>query len=185
MRFHCAVFATTLATNIFAYDSVPDWVSSAPALTDPAMLGAANAVVRRADTLVSVEADGTFVTERRIVVEILRNEGSSLAQDSESYNAASDKVIEASAWIVRQGREVEQKSKREWTDLAANAEGAIIDETRRIAIDLSYRAVKGDLIVFATTIRTREFLGDHFFGYAAGTIPRASMIVQFTLPPGW
>ena len=185
MRLPTALLAATIAATAWSYEDVPAWASGTPENSDPAFLGAANVTVRRADTLVTVEPDGAFVTERRSVFEVLRNDAAKFATDTESYNAASDKVLAAQAWLVRGGKEVEYRAKHDWVDVSANADGAIIDETRRIFLSFEGKAVKGDVLVYLTRIRSREFLGDKIFDYTPGEYPRTGVTVEFNLPPGW
>jgi transglutaminase-like putative cysteine protease len=185
MRFAAVFFAALTAGRILAYDPAPEWAHIAAGDTDAAFLGSAAVAVRLDETLVKVETDGTFLTEHRVIIEILRNEGASSASHTVYYNAASDKVQEVNSWIMRNGVEVEQKGRREWLDIAANANGALIDETREIFVNLDSKAVKGDLVVFLTRVQSKEFLGDRIYDYTPFYVPRAAAKVEITLPAGW
>jgi transglutaminase-like putative cysteine protease len=179
-------FATLalICSSLWAAE-VPSWVSAATALSDPAIVGDASATYRVADQFITIRPDGIIETEYRFAIDIWRNTGSSHANDMEWYNAKTDEVESAEAWLIREGKVFEQRGKSKWIDQISLSAFSAFDEIRTVSCNFSDMAVKNDIVAFRVVVRRKDVLADLLFDHRAGPVPYPSRTIRVTLPDGW
>lgn len=144
---HCL---TILLIGWFAplANAFPDWVRAVSQVPTPENAGDASVVVLLEDTLVDVDAEGVATTTHRVAFRILGTPGKSWATASVYYNGETDKVRSASAWLIRNGKEVRPPSGTDWVDRTID-EGSLYTEMRQ----RTYRrhdVAEGDVFVAET-----------------------------------
>lgn len=161
----------------------PDWLEAAARLPANAPADAPASVLLD-ETTVEIAADGSYTLLHRGALRLHRNSGNAYAGAGASYLSDAGKFLDATAWIIRGGRVAVSKSKREWTDAASAAPGALVDEGRLLLVDLSREAVADDVVGYET--RTRDYLVvgqlSHTFPGGAVQISDAAQIARQVLP---
>ncbi|WP_404420363.1 DUF3857 domain-containing protein [Nibricoccus sp. IMCC34717] len=185
MKFRLVFLVLLAAVTRLPAEEVPAWVSAAPALTDPAIVGDSSAAYRVADQFITVNPDGIVETEYRYAMDIRRNTGNSHANDIEWYNAKTDSVIVADAWLIRDGKVFEQRGKSKWVDAISLSAFSAFDEIRTIGCNFSDKAVINDIVAFRVVVRRKDVLADLLFSYGADSVPVPAQTIRVTLPAGW
>jgi len=168
----------------YAWAEAPDWLMQANAIPTPAMAAKAPAVILLDESSYEITPKGGFIEINRRAIRILTNSGSNLARGHQAYNSVSDRVEYLKAWLVRDGKTIETKTKGDWMDLATNAAGAVVDEYRSFEVSLKDKAVNGDTFGYETK-RSGSLLVAQLSIHFISDLPRIKESVTLLLPPGF
>ena len=179
------VLGLGVATRVRADSSaIPAWVLEAAARPTPSFAENAPTLTLLDEWAYEVLADGQVVHTRRFAMRVLNRGGNERARASVGYLDKREKVIAATVWLVRAGKEIRPAKRREWADVSNASEGAIYDESRSRAINYEDLAVIGDVFAFETRVERRLLFGQ-FFNYWNAVMPTLVDRCVLRLAPGW
>lgn len=192
MRFHRSVFAAALIATIPAitalcqsYDT-PDWLTATMALATPESAATAHApaVILLDDTSLEMDSKGVVTEIHRTATRILHISGRNYASGHATYDGKADRVLEANAWLFRDGKQPRPIKKADWVDIATNDPGTAIDEYRSRQIDLSSTALAGDVFGCETRVRRPLVVAQLRWSFG-GLLPIAMERLSLSVPPGF
>lgn len=190
MSFSRFLFTAALIVTIPAgtahgqsYDT-PDWLTTTMTLPTPESAAHAPAVVLLDDTSLEMDAKGVITEIHRAAVRILHISGRNYASGHASYDGKADRVLEANAWLFRDGKQPRPIKKADWIDLATNEPGTAIDEYRSRHIDLSGTALAGDVFACETRVRRPLVVAQLRWGFG-GLLPIAMERLSLSVPAGF
>ena len=166
---------------VSAKADAPNWLNAAASLPTPAMASNAPAVILLDDTAIEVDSKGTATEVHRMAVRILHDAGRKRASGNVNYISSGDKVLSLEAWLIRKQETIETKKKRDWIDIAANAEGAVIDEQRSEVINLSEVALTDDVFGYETKVQYPLLEAQLAFGIGSD-LPVLTENIRLILP---
>lgn len=168
-----------------AYSEAPDWlrrIAIVPA--SPELVAKAPAAVLMDETTIEIDTKGGYTEIRRVAIRILYNAGSSRAIGYLSYNGASDSVDALNAWLLRKEKTIETKKSNDWLDSANNSQGAVIDERRIYSVNLTDKAVSGDVFGYETKKQGALLVAQFAWGFGS-ELPVLSESLKLILPAGF
>ena len=163
---------------------VPDWALRLESRPNPTQVGAASAAILLDETSIDVSQQGVATTTRRIAIRILAEQGRGMADARVGYLQGTDKVRDASAWLLRKGKEVKTKAGNNWTDQSQQSGGTLYDEYRVKSIDCSDDAVAGDVFVSETVVAGQWLVPHRLFTWG-WTLPVVEETLRVSMPPGF
>lgn len=176
--------ALGLVVPVFAAPAVPKWLSTASRGPDPAGAAAAPAAVLLDETVLEVRPDGRLSTTHRAVLRVLNRAGAEYANGSVFYLDKVGRVTTASAWLLRDGKELKLREKREWADMTVQSPGAIHDQTRQRRISYADVALPDDIFGYETVVDESMLFGQVQYRWDTN-LPRVVERVRLALPEGW
>ncbi|MEO6995195.1 MAG: transglutaminase domain-containing protein, partial [Lacunisphaera sp.] len=175
-------FAATTAVGQ-TYDP-PDWLNAVVKLPTPETAAHAPAVILFDDTSMETDNKGVVTEIHRKAVRILHMSGKEFARGGAFYNENADRVLDANAWLVRDGKQPRPVKKADWVDVASTEASTPINEIRSRQINLADSALAGD--VFGLETRVRRPLVVAQLGYVFGsTLPIVTERYSVTVPTGF
>ena len=163
---------------------VEDWLKSVAARPTPDYKNAPPAVVLLDEIILEIDSHGQFEETHRRAIRILHLGARSLADATVRYDGKSDRVTYAEAWLWRKGELAKLVQERQWIDLADNAAGAVVDETRRKEADCSAEAVQGDVFAFETRVKGPLLVAQFVEDFGA-SLPALTQRMSVTVPAGF
>jgi len=135
-----------------AWGEAPAWAISAAAQPTPKLEGHPPAVVLLDETAMEVNERGLCTQVHRGAIRILDTTGARWATAKVHYLDKTDRVRNASAWLVRKGDTYKSKNTRDWDDLSLTPAGAVYGEIRAKVVDLKSETAEGDVFAFETSL---------------------------------
>ena len=161
-----------------------NWVKSIAKTPTPTFDQAPPAVVLLDETTEEIDETGQSTERHRVAIRILENNAAKRATASVWYNEKTDKVLDADAWILRNGSFFKDKSKRDWVDASTANYLTIVEEMRAMSINLSDAAVAGDVFAYETRVR-RSMLVAECTERFGSDLPCVTEQVRITVPAGF
>lgn len=162
----------------------PNWIKAVAKIPAQTFELDPPAVVLLDDTTVDVSVDGDTIETHRVVIRLLKNSGARWAKASVMYNEKSSKVMDANAWIIRNGSSVKDKSKRDWSDVTTGTGSTTVEETREKQISLEDAAVDGDVFAYETRVRCSLLVAMQAWQFGSD-LPTLTTRVSISVPAGF
>ncbi len=159
----------------------PFWLKAAASIPTPASAAGAPAVVLLDETTMEIDAAGAMVETHHYALRVLHEAGRKHARGEAIYNGASSRVTEAGAWLLRDGRQTEERLSRQWADVSAEAAGAAVDEMRMRVLNLSDQALNGDVFGYEIQVAGPLTVGQLWLEFG-GMLPCVQSSTTITLP---
>ncbi|HEY4256707.1 MAG TPA: transglutaminase domain-containing protein [Candidatus Udaeobacter sp.] len=185
LHFFAVLFAAIPVIPAFcqSYDT-PDWLTATMNLATPENAAHAPAVILLDDTSLEMDAKGVLTEIHREAIRILHISGRDYAAGHATYDGKADRVLEANAWLFRDGKQPRPVKKGDWIDIATNDPGTAIDEYRSKQIDLSGTALAGDVFGYETRVRRPMVVAQLRWSFGA-LLPIATERLSLAVPPGF
>lgn len=161
----------------------PAWLQADARLAPPARPYVAE--VLRDETVVTIDVQGGWTETLRYAVRVGGPTGLGEAKMAVGYVEKADKILSATAWLLRSGQRPKTYPFRRWTDAAAMNQTTLYTDFRALTnLDGARDAAVGDVYGAEAIVRRGNEAGQHRFSFG-GRRPLRHGRIEFRLPPGW
>lgn len=162
----------------------PDWVRKAAALPTPNVSANTPAVVLLDENVVELNDRGVAIETNHVAIRILNTSGTKFARRRISYIDKTDRVEEATAWIMRGGKTAKTIEKSEWVDVAEIDNTEVFGEYRAKMFNAHSDTTPGDVVAIETVLREPLLVAQ--LRYTWGwNLPVQTESFEIHLPPGF
>ena len=133
---------------------------------------------------VAVKENGSETITHRCAVRILNRTGREQALAMVSYVEPDSRIVGATAWLVRAGKEIRPADKRPWVDMSTTGGGQVASDVRRRGISYHDLALDGDVFGYETVVTAPLLFAQENMMWG-GEFPTAVSRFTIQLPSGW
>lgn len=163
----------------------PGWISQAARRATPAGADAAPAILLYRHTFVEIDAYGVSKRTHRLVLRIQNAQGAGWATAMVPYLRSGGRVSTASAWLLRDGREIKNVNQRDWVDASIDVNGALYSDSRYKALTFAGDALAGDVFAAETEVTTPMLFAEEDYTWGLAGLPLLSDTFELKLPSGF
>ncbi len=163
----------------------PDWALTASKQPAPQLPRNPPAVILLEEEIVEVDESGEMQVIQRGMIRLLASSGSKWANAGTAYNAKAEKIKNARAWVLRNGKMAHEKKKKEWVDASAADNLTITSEMRQLQINLYGLVAAGDVFAYEICLARRKVLLSSFIKNIGSELPIDKSSFTISVPPGF
>lgn len=183
MRFHLAFAFALIAGRVFAADAAPDWVQEASTRTLPAYPAEVHAATLVDEMRVTVQPDGSTVTQIRSAVRILSHEDNNQAQAVVPYFRKVTRINNLQAWLITPARVTHSYGKNDVLDIAVQ-ESFDLYSDQRARVIRSQSPPPGCTFAWAAEYQDQPFVPQLQWFFQDWNPSLTSKLI-LTVPSGW
>jgi hypothetical protein len=185
LRCFCLVtFFLIFPSNIFAGETVPNWMRQAATVSLPSYDKEVPAAVLHNEKQVTLGTDGMLVTTENYAVRLLSREGRNYAVASALYLVSAGRVREIEGWLIYPNGGVKYYDKKSVLDMISDTDD-IYNEYRVKIIDARDYADTGAIFGYTVVSEERPLYYQEKWFAQESRLPSLMSRFTLTLPNGW